>query len=158
MLYVFCSEITSLAKDKIYTHINLEETTIHQVTIFIVLVLYANEWHVIDFLVTFVRALFCCPCFLFIIANFLKYRHCNTEMIPFQHSVTILKDVICACGLIHSIKSWRNYPSQVTFSRSLLSLLGVPYIWSMLKLMGYIIVWENSFFSPVSCHKLKIVL
>ena len=29
---VFCSDITTLAKDKIYTHINLEETTIHQVT------------------------------------------------------------------------------------------------------------------------------
>lgn len=26
-----CSDITSLARDKIYTHINLEETTIHQV-------------------------------------------------------------------------------------------------------------------------------
>lgn len=39
----FCSDITSLARDKIYTHINLEETTIHQVSTFILFVLVQLE-------------------------------------------------------------------------------------------------------------------
>lgn len=33
--HFYASDITTLAKDKIYTHINLEETTIHQVSTFI---------------------------------------------------------------------------------------------------------------------------
>lgn len=32
LLYIVGSDITSLAKDKLYTHINLEEMTIHQVS------------------------------------------------------------------------------------------------------------------------------
>jgi hypothetical protein len=31
-MYVFDSDITALAKDRAYTHINLDEMTIHQVT------------------------------------------------------------------------------------------------------------------------------
>lgn len=30
--YFLCSDITALAKDKVYTHINLEQMTIHQVS------------------------------------------------------------------------------------------------------------------------------
>lgn len=37
VLYLFGSDITSLARDRVYTHINLQEMTIHQVSSFFLL-------------------------------------------------------------------------------------------------------------------------
>lgn len=52
-------------------------------------------------------------------STFLKYRPCNLETIHFQRTVTPLKDAICAWGLIHSSRFWKNCHSQVTHSQIL---------------------------------------